>query len=338
MKTRINRTNFNCLFVAAFLFLSNFAIAVEPEIDEVLTETKQLNSTGGKKATEPTPDNSPSSTVKGDHDNNIDIASKSSSPTPLLDEGSQQASDISGNDTVAPSKMRVILMAGQSNMHGKGSRKDYDRSLGDVPDHVTYFSNTKGSLTDFKQSDSFYNSSYFFGPEVMFVNSLTNETDENFVVIKFAVSSTTLNDWAPDGELYKTFIANIRSALDDVSNPNGYQFDALLWQQGESDCYNRGLAINYLANLENFVANLRKDLQAPEMSIILGMATPPKAKHDTEVQEGQRTFANEDPHAKLIMTEDLVRREKDRIHYDSEGQLELGTRFFEAYQELKKTP
>jgi len=113
------------------------------------------------------------------------------------------------------------------------------------------------------------------------------------------------------------------------------------WMQGERDAIFPAMARNYAAALTHFLQQLRTDLSAPKLPVVIGRISPcelnPKtgrARHqfaDT-VREAQVEVARRDPCATWIDTDDLPRF--DDLHFTSSGQLELGRRFAAAWFDL----
>jgi hypothetical protein len=54
------------------------------------------------------------------------------------------------------------------------------------------------------------------------------------------------------------------------------------------------------------------------------------------VQQAQKKLADQDPFVEIIGTEGLEKY-ADRLHYNTDGQIELGLRFAHAFEEFVKT-
>ena len=178
-----------------------------------------------------------------------------------------------------------------------------------------------------------------FGPEVGFAQSLTEHMQlENLWLIKYAVGGSSLLAWEPEwsaecaaitddadkGALYPRLVNHFKQVT------QGVQADVLacLWMQGESDSRHERAASQYEAKLRHFISSLRRDLAAPEMAFILGLANPPPDPfyHAETVQSAQRNTARDCRNVYLVDSNGLTKHEDD-LHYDSAGQLELGKRF-----------
>ena len=217
----------------------------------------------------------------------------------------------------------IVILAGQSNMLGHGELSDIDSPL--LPPEVKLF--------DLNPRDG------CFGPEVGFARTfLENEQLENLWLIKYAVGGSSLLAWEPEwsaeraaitddvdkGALYQRLINHFRQVT------QGVEADVLacLWMQGENDSRHERAATQYEANLKRFISSLRRDLAAPDMAFILGLANPPPDPwyHVETVRSAQRNTAQDCQNVTLVETAGLSKKADD-LHCDTAGQLELGKRF-----------
>jgi hypothetical protein len=74
------------------------------------------------------------------------------------------------------------------------------------------------------------------------------------------------------GHAYAQRVAAWKTAF-----PNGdIKPTALLWMQGESDARVPELAKEYPQNVTNLIASLRRDLDAPQMKVVIAEVNPAK--------------------------------------------------------------
>lgn len=234
--------------------------------------------------------------------------------------------------------VRVFLLAGQSNMVGRGDVADLDPALLKLPANVQIDVEAFGSNLE-KDSTR-------FGPEMSLVPRLAQRfRADELLVIKRAVGGSSLLDWAPDwsesraaitgfpqfGPLYDKLLARIR----ELTRGRNVHFEALFWMQGERDARIPKAGRDYYENWKVFIARLRRDLQAPHLPVIAGQVNPPREDYPAVqmVRRAQERVAGEDPDVVLVSTEGLSKL-ADRLHYDSNGQLQLGNRFADAYLAL----
>ena len=97
-----------------------------------------------------------------------------------------------------------------------------------------------------------------------------------------------------------------------------------LWMQGERDA-KTGLAAAYEESLKTLIANLRKDLEAPDMKFVIGRLSDHLSTEQWEaVRAAQVKVATDDENGAWADTDDTNDKEKgDRkwndLHYTAEG-------------------
>lgn len=227
----------------------------------------------------------------------------------------------------------VFILAGQSNMVGQGVTAELTPDQRDSPANVTL--QVKAGPTEFFDRER-------FGPEATLAMRLAGAFPEReLIFVKHAAGGTSLLAWAPDWDEARAEITGNASAgplysqlveLLDRRGLRNAQVGAVFWMQGERDSLFEGPAHDYFDNLRALVGAFRRDLNDPGLPFLLGLANPLPARY-TEldvVQAAQRRAAAGIAHVHLIETEGLSRHD-DGVHYDTEGILELGRRFAEAY-------
>lgn len=228
----------------------------------------------------------------------------------------------------------VVLLAGQSNMVGYGLSEELSPELAELPSNVQLFVDGKpADPTDRER----------FGPEVGFAHAIAEaEPDQTFILVKFAVGGTSLLAWAPEwtseeaeitnnagaGPLYKRF----HDYLAEVPVPDDATFGGILWMQGERDARFPQAGKAYFENLHTLIEAFRHDTGEPSAPFILGRVNPPADRFLLldAVRRAQEVAARALPGVRLVDTDDLTKRDDD-VHYDSEGILELGRRFADAF-------
>jgi len=230
---------------------------------------------------------------------------------------------ISGNK-----EYKVVLMGGQSNMVGKGKMKDLEKQdFG----NISYF--------DFGLEPDFTNSVDNFGPEVGVAEALNNEfSNDNFILIKYAIGGSSLLDWSPNyskekaeitgypefGNMYNSLFAKIDSVMPGLN----YEIVAFLWMQGERDARIPEAGKDYYNNFKQLIDSLRNDLNKPNLPIIYGKISPPKSRYpalDTVLLAQLKI--NRDIENTYIIDTDDIETWADSTHYSSNGQLKLGKKF-----------
>lgn len=192
-----------------------------------------------------------------------------------------------------------------------------------------------------------------FGPEITLGRGLADTESNSVAIVKFAVGATLLGDpvrgWMPGGKLHQHLLAvldNATAAL--TARGDSFEIRGVFWMQGESDAtdkYHKQVYLTYEENLTNLKKSLRDYTKNPFLPFIIGEISPhlgSPAKHEYFVRNAQFNVALNDPFTILVNTSDLEKTPKDEIHYSSQGQLDLGQRFAQAYfyltQDFPKTP
>lgn len=158
---------------------------------------------------------------------------------------------------------------------------------------------------------------------------------EEIGLIPCAEGGSALDEWAPEGKLFRHAVMQCRLALADS------ELIAILWHQGENDSY-RGLYKTYYEKLDDMVTALRTALEAPDVPLIVGglgdyLGEQGFGLHCTEYaqvdQELQR-FANDHAHTYFVSAEGLTCN-PDGIHLDAVSQRRFGVRYYEAFAQKR---
>ena len=113
---------------------------------------------------------------------------------------------------------------------------------------------------------------------------------------------------------------------------------AILWHQGENDIGNS----HYQKDLDKFIVAIRKQLKNETAPFILGGMVPYWVSLDPQRQEIQsiiKSTANRidnsgyaDPNVPFEIIKEV--KNQNAIHYDGAGMIELGKRYFTAYDNI----
>ncbi|MBD3265290.1 sialate O-acetylesterase [bacterium] len=233
-----------------------------------------------------------------------------------------------------------FILSGQSNMVGQGTVKELPASLKNNPKNIEFY--LHGSQRELAGGSQ-------FGPEVTLAHELAAKYPrQKILLIKYAVGGTSLLAWAPEwskeraditknagnGPLY----ANLFRFLERGIRDKNIVYKGILWMQGERDAKFPAAAAEYAENFRALVQSLREDLDAPKLPFLYGIVNPPAANYPglADVRKAQQAFEKTVPMAKMIDTDDLAKR-SDNLHYNTEGQMEMGRRFANAYLELMQS-
>jgi hypothetical protein len=248
----------------------------------------------------------------------------------------------------APAKPDVLfLLGGQSNMAGNGFSADLPDAYATyrtAPANVSIWNNQKKAWEPLAIKQR-------FGPEIGFGHTLAKALPDHHIgLVKFAKGGTSMDRWAPTGELYPQLIGAYQAARETVPDA---PLAALLWHQGESDSDTESAALAYKQKTADHIAAIRKDTGEPDLLFILGQINPahhfmgrPRFIYSEIVRAAQADLGAEN--TAMIPTDDLeknayvrgaaatpqkdqVPAKQDQIHYSAKGQIQLGIRFAQTY-------
>lgn len=250
--------------------------------------------------------------------------------------------------------IKLFVLGGQSNMMGAGEEADlptepvdlsgvqsdvwYDYELGGTRDGTPITSEGWELLRPGVRGDQ-------FGPEITFGRRIADHhTDHQVALVKVAYNGTDLAfDWHPDADdgllLYEKMTGRVQAAVDRLTDDgHSVEVAGFLWMQGERDsAISQEVAEAYEANLERLIDRVRTDFEAPQLPFLIGQISPrtPPSQHQYRdiVRQGQANVADADALAKLVTTDHLSIRD-DMLHFDSQGHMDLGDGFADAYLAL----
>lgn len=226
-------------------------------------------------------------------------------------------------------KVWVFLMAGQSNMAGRGQVEPQDT----VPVQRLLTINANGQLILAKEPLHFYEPSltgldcgYSFGKTL-----LQRIPDSiSILLIPTAVGGSSIGQWLGDS-VYRNvkLFTNFNEKLA-IAKQFG-TVKAVLWHQGESDANPEAIPL-YKQLLAALVSRFRSVIGNKDLPVLfgeLGSYSKDKA-HWAQINGAIHAYSQEDQHTAVIPTGDL-RHKGDSIHFNSKGQRLMGQRFAQAY-------
>lgn len=267
----------------------------------------------------------------------------------------------------------VIITAGQSNTDGRVPNNrlpDYIKAMAVDSTytagaykycHIAH-NRTDGMFVPFWPLSHPKSKPYTWGYDAIAYYWLEQLFQEDFYVIKWAIGGTAIaapvttpfrgTYWSADPKwlaentatsekgksLLLSLIANIDASIDQTLSKlkQGYQIDAFVWHQGESD-YEHGK--EYYQNLKGVVSYVRNHLTEKtgkdysELPFIFGTVSRKNKRYNSDVEEGMRRYAKEDKNAYLI---DMSEAELmgDKLHFNQVSAEYMGK---QVYEQIKKT-
>jgi len=204
-----------------------------------------------------------------------------------------------------PPKVRVFILAGQSNMQGQGAVIDPENDPGDLIDVIQ--NDTNGDWAEVGQANNWttLNNAYLYyegdngtisenitvgqgansnsiGPELMFAHQLDNFYDDPVLIIKTAWGGKTLAaDFRPPsaggttGAYYNQMIQIIQDVTQNLGTEfptigtTEFELSGFAWFQGWNDGENADFLNEYESNLNHLVNDVRNDLGVAELPFVV---------------------------------------------------------------------
>jgi hypothetical protein len=150
-------------------------------------------------------------------------------------------------------------------------------------------------------------------------------------LIPCAEGGSTLDEWAVNQSLFRHAITDTKFAMQNS------ELTGILWHQGESDSMNGNYKV-YYKKLLSIIEALRKELNAPDIPLIIGglgdfLGKEGFGKHCTEydlINQELQKFAFEQDNCYFVTATGLTSN-PDGIHIDAISQRKYGLRYFEAF-------
>lgn len=245
----------------------------------------------------------------------------------------------------------VYLLAGQSNMDGRGKVRDLDdENRAPFDNAIIFYRNLPTSTDDWqplgpgfsippKHKDGL--PSPTFGPELGFAAAMLDvKPHRKLALIKGSKGGTSLRfDWksgtqgdpSSQGPRYRDFVETIQIATEKLAQRGDtYTFRGLLWHQGESDSKSKTKV--YQRRLETFIARIREDIGQLDLPVIVGEVFDNGKRDDVRAAIG--AVASSDERVGLVESAGLTTWDPG-THFDAASQLELGKRYAQAALKLE---
>ena len=223
----------------------------------------------------------------------------------------------------------IYLMAGQSNMAGRGTIEPQDM----ITDNRIFSMDAGNQFVIAHEPLNFYQPGLSgLDCGLSFSHALLPYTKAGTKIglVQCAVGSTSVEEWLYDSlrivPLYTNLVTRAREGTQ-----RGL-IKGILWHLGESNAENTS-CYQYAANMQALIRNWRRDLNDDHLPVFMAkLATFCKRPYREEVNAAIDETARAMPDVYVIATADLTCK-PDSIHFDSPSQRLMGQRFA-AYARL----
>ncbi|CAL0323802.1 unnamed protein product [Lupinus luteus] len=236
--------------------------------------------------------------------------------------------------------MDIFILAGQSNMAGRGNVKE-GKWDGNVPPECKPNPSILRLSANLKweeareplHADIDVSKTCGIGPGLAFANEVVRIKGGggrgygygNVVgLVPCAVGGTKIEKWSKGSHLYNELV---KRAMNSVNNGDG-TIRALLWYQGESDTVREEDAVAYKHRMESFIMDIRSDLHLPTLLVVQVALASGEGKFIEKVRHAQLEITL--PNVKCVDAKGL-RLKDDKLHLTTMSEVHLGKRLAHAY-------
>lgn len=237
--------------------------------------------------------------------------------------------------TLKPEKFHLYLLAGQSNMAGRGKVE-----TGDQTPHPRVWMLTRDNkwvpATDpmhFDKPDVIG-----VGPGLVFGKKMADADTSVFIgLIPAAAGGSAIDSWQPGGYHDQTKSHPYDEAITrtHIAQQTG-TLHGLLWHQGESDSKPE-LAATYQKKLTQLVERFRTEFRNDHLPIVVGTLGDFYVSHvpdAAQINAILRQLPTIIPYMACVDASGLTDK-GDQTHFDTKSARELGSRYADAMQKLE---
>ncbi len=223
----------------------------------------------------------------------------------------------------------VFIMAGQSNMAGRGRIEPADT----ISTERILSINNEGQIIIAKEPLHFYE------PErtgldcgLSFAKTLIKKLPDSIsiLMIPTAVGGSSISQWLNDSlyrnvKLFSNFLAKV-----EIGKQNGI-IKGILWHQGESDANEENIP-HYKQRLGLLFSKFRAAVGNNELPVLIGElgSFSEDPENFSLINKAIHEYAAGDQNCYVISTKDL-KDKGDHLHFNSKGQRTMGKRFAKEY-------
>jgi hypothetical protein len=226
---------------------------------------------------------------------------------------------------------KIFLLAGQSNMAGRGDLAEADPAI-----NPRVLMLTKDGSWQYAMDPVHYDKPIAgVGLARSFAATLVEKNEDVIIgLVPSAIGGSPIATWEPGAyhertntHPYDDAIARAKRAMQDGT------LAGILWHQGEGDSGPAKSAV-YEDKLIALVERFRNDLGVPDVPFIIGQLGQFEGKPWSPgrhvVNEAQIAVAKKVPHAGFVSSDGLTSKE-DNTHFNSKSLHEFGERYAQIY-------
>ncbi|UAY51141.1 sialate O-acetylesterase [Ferruginibacter albus] len=236
--------------------------------------------------------------------------------------------------TIIPKKenLWVFIMAGQSNMAGRGFVEPQDT----LPDNRIFTINKNGDLIIAKEPLHFYEPSQTgLDCGLSFGKELKKHISDSIsiLLIPTAVGRSSITQWINDSTFRNvTLLSNFKQKVKIAQNYG--LIKGILWDQGETDAESLSDIDLYKDRLKTLFIKFRNEIGNNSTPVLIGQlgSFSTNITNYQKLNEQIDKYVSSDSNASIITTKDLIDR-GDKIHFNSSSQRILGQRFADKFMD-----
>jgi len=230
----------------------------------------------------------------------------------------------------ARNKVWTFLLAGQSNMAGRGLVEPQDT----IPNTRILTINKENEIVLAKEPLHYYEPARTgLDCGLSFARTLLESVpkDVSILMVPIAIGGSSIQRWLADSTWNDVkLLSNARNKIARAKEAG--MFKGILWHQGEANSNSAAETEGHAIRLSTLADSLRTIIDIKDLPFLVGeLGSFSKRPELFELTNRQlATFTSEDKYAALIETSDLPHK-GDNLHFDGPAQREIGKRFAEAY-------
>ena len=233
--------------------------------------------------------------------------------------------ELKASQLPAKEDLWVFILAGQSNMAGRGLVEPQDT----IPDRRIFTINKNGDIIIAKEPLHFYEPTLTgLDCGLSFAKALIRQIPDSISVllIPCAVGGSSVYQWSGDITYREVKLLTNFKEKAGIGMRYG-QIKGILWHQGESDTNPVDMPL-YKSRISQLFGEFRRITGNNQLPVLIGELG--SYSENNELWQGIngqiRAYISSDPYSRIIYTSDL-KEKGDKIHFNSEGQRIMGERF-----------